>query len=224
MVETITTWLNKYESIAIWLEGIALVAIFVWDRLDSRKQHEETLAQLRVAQRQVDASLENANAAKLAAESVINAERAWVMAELSWYDKVHVVTGASQIRDEPRVETTHVKLKLTCRNEGRTPAWIDQVYGHLEIFGKAVKLGSVTKSECQTSGPMGPLGAGKEQSRVLEATCLGHPKSDEYLAIYTAIEYRDIFGLKRETVLGYSIDLHGEIYRQDALPERNRNT
>ena len=222
-METVITWLTTYEFIAIWLEGIALVAIFVWDRLDSRKQHEETLAQLKVAQRQVDASLENANAAKLAAESVINAERAWVMARLSWYDNVHVVTGASQIRDEPRVETTHVKLKLTCRNEGRTPAWIDQVYGHLEIL-KGPAIGSKTKSDCQTSGPMGPLGAGKEQSRVLEATCSGHPKADEYLAVYAVIEYRDIVGLKRETVLGYSIDLHGEIYRQDALPERNRNT
>ena len=53
-----------------------------------RKQHEETLAQLRITQRQVDASLENAYAAKAAAESVINAERAWVMGELGWDDNV----------------------------------------------------------------------------------------------------------------------------------------
>ena len=61
-METIITWLRTYEFIAIWLEGIALVAIFVWDRLDSRKQHEETLAQLKVSQKQVEASLEQVEA------------------------------------------------------------------------------------------------------------------------------------------------------------------
>src|SRR5437016_9769680 len=81
-------WFDSHQYLALWLEGIALLAIFIWDRLDSRKQHEEMLAQLRIAQRQVDASLENAYAAKAAAESVINAERAWVMGELGWDDNV----------------------------------------------------------------------------------------------------------------------------------------
>ena len=54
----VINWLRNYEFIAIWLEGIALLLIFVWDRLDSRKQHEETLAQLKVSQEQVEASLE----------------------------------------------------------------------------------------------------------------------------------------------------------------------
>jgi hypothetical protein len=62
MVETVINWLRTYEFIAIWLEGIALVAIFVWDRLDSREQHEETLTQLKIAQRQVEASLEQVEA------------------------------------------------------------------------------------------------------------------------------------------------------------------
>jgi hypothetical protein len=62
MIETIINWLKTYEFIAIWLEGIALVAIFIWDRLDSRKQHEETLAQLQVSQEQLEASLEQVEA------------------------------------------------------------------------------------------------------------------------------------------------------------------
>ena len=62
MVNTILNWFKTDEFIAIWLEGIALVAIFVWDRLDSRKQHEETLAQLQVSQKQLEASLEQVEA------------------------------------------------------------------------------------------------------------------------------------------------------------------
>jgi hypothetical protein len=48
-------WLSTHEWFAIWLEGIALVLIFVWDRLDSRKQHEETLAQMDIWRKQIHA-------------------------------------------------------------------------------------------------------------------------------------------------------------------------
>jgi hypothetical protein len=74
MWETFLTWLKTYESIAIWLEGIALVAIFVLDwkqrkdeRKDREEQHKETLAQLNVSQAQTNA--------------LINSERAWVLVE-----------------------------------------------------------------------------------------------------------------------------------------------
>jgi hypothetical protein len=49
--------LKTYESVAIWLEGIALVAIFIWDRIDSHQQHKETLAQIDVSQRQFESSV-----------------------------------------------------------------------------------------------------------------------------------------------------------------------
>ncbi len=61
-------WFDSHQYFAIWLEGIALLAIFIWDRLDSRKQHEETLAQLDVSQKQVN--------------TLINSERAWLMVEI----------------------------------------------------------------------------------------------------------------------------------------------
>lgn len=71
MIETVINWLKTYEFIAIWLEGIALVAIFVLDwrerrdqRTDREQQHKETLAQLLVSQKQVEASQEQVEAAQ----------------------------------------------------------------------------------------------------------------------------------------------------------------
>ena len=68
-MEAIINWLKTYEFMAIWLEGIALVAIFVLDwkerrdqREDREQQHKETLAQLKVSQKQVEASLEQVEA------------------------------------------------------------------------------------------------------------------------------------------------------------------
>src|SRR5436190_19754210 len=44
-METIINWLKTYEFIAIWLEGIALVAIFALDWLEYRMQGQERLRQ-----------------------------------------------------------------------------------------------------------------------------------------------------------------------------------
>jgi hypothetical protein len=49
-------WFTKYEAVAVWLEGIALVLIFVWDRIEAGQQHEQTLKQLRAAEDQVEAT------------------------------------------------------------------------------------------------------------------------------------------------------------------------
>src|SRR5260370_23104006 len=35
-------WLTKYQAVAIWIEGIALAAIFIWDRFDARDALEAT--------------------------------------------------------------------------------------------------------------------------------------------------------------------------------------
>lgn len=49
--------LTKYEGVAIWLEGIALVLIFVWDRFDAHDTHDQSTKQLAVSRDQVEATL-----------------------------------------------------------------------------------------------------------------------------------------------------------------------
>src|ERR1700686_540597 len=41
-------WLKRNESVALWLEGIALVLIFIWDRKDRKQDHAETIEQMKV--------------------------------------------------------------------------------------------------------------------------------------------------------------------------------
>jgi hypothetical protein len=48
-------WLTKYQAVAIWLEGLALVAIFFWDRKDASDQRKETLEQLAIGRKQIHA-------------------------------------------------------------------------------------------------------------------------------------------------------------------------
>ena len=49
------SFLKNNEWIALWVEGLALVAIFIWDRIDAADQHEKTLEQHAIWRRQIHA-------------------------------------------------------------------------------------------------------------------------------------------------------------------------
>jgi hypothetical protein len=55
VISAITDWLTKYESVAIWLEGIALVLLFIWELKGRGEQHKEILAQMDISRKQIHA-------------------------------------------------------------------------------------------------------------------------------------------------------------------------
>src|SRR5882672_9465460 len=74
MCEILWPWLQASEPIAVWLEAIALIAIFFLDwkerkenRREQMRQHEETIAQLDIARSQAEATKKSADAATEAA-------------------------------------------------------------------------------------------------------------------------------------------------------------
>lgn len=73
-LKALAAWLERYQAVAVWLEGIALLLILGLDwreRVDQRKerqkQHEETTAQLAVSEAQVKAAIKSADAATTSA-------------------------------------------------------------------------------------------------------------------------------------------------------------
>ncbi|SRR5229473_3863779 len=108
---TIFPWLDSHQYLALWLEGIALLAIFIWDRWDSHQQHQETLKQMKImeshaiaAKDAAEAAKANAEAARLNAQAVINSERPWIVVSA----RPHQSTAGSFV--------------FTATNKGRTPA------------------------------------------------------------------------------------------------------
>jgi hypothetical protein len=73
-------WMRTNEqSIAIWLEGIALVAIFFLELKeykrqgrDKKEQHEEWVKQMALMQSQADSAKANAEAARLNARVLLS--------------------------------------------------------------------------------------------------------------------------------------------------------
>ena len=74
----IRTWLHDYEPLAVWLEGIALLAIFIWDRIDASQQRKETLSQMRIMESQARGAADSAAAANKSVEIILDKERARV--------------------------------------------------------------------------------------------------------------------------------------------------
>lgn len=207
--------LTKYEAVAVWLEGIALVAIFIWDRIDFHKSHEETIAQLKVAQDQITATQ--------------NAERAWVLTELEWseHDNLKVVLGSSKGRlkhqsDVVEIHTT-VTVQLLCRNEGRSPAFVDGIHAYGDIVDSLRDVPTADRHQSEQVIPIGPLAPGKVATRVVRITCPGHLENDQVFSILVVVKYRDIFNNERLTTCGYTVQ-NFDLYRQYMMPERNKFT
>jgi len=140
-------WFDSHQYLALWLEGVALLAIFIWDRLDSRKQHEETLAQMEVMRNQARATETAANAATKSAEALINSERAWIIAELvsqavrtsdnHWCR--FVGSGLVSMSTEEVLAGHHLRYKLKLTNMGRTPGQIFDFRIRYSCLGEGVR-------------------------------------------------------------------------------------
>jgi hypothetical protein len=204
-------WLTKYEAVAVWLEGIALVAIFIWDRIDAHSSHKETINQIKLAQDQITVAQ--------------NAERAWVMTELEWpKSDLKIVLTSSKQGQEPQTEQTTVTVMLHCNNEGRSPAFVDKIRAYGEIVDSVHDLSSPVGHQAQEVVPFGPLAPGKSGVRSIRLTGAGHLRDDQIFSIFVVVEYRDIFNRERLTTCGYTVYDHNNLYRQDTIPERNRFT
>lgn len=187
----------------------------------------------KLAQDAKEASTKAMELADANTQALINVERAWILAGISWYEKkgVNIAETTTREREGATEESTTIFLKLTCVNDGKSPAWIEQVYTHLEIITNegdsfVDETGERDRQNLRINGRIGALGAGKDISTGIQLRCVGRRKNTDrdLLNAFVVIEYYDIFKIKRETTLGYSITFEGEIVRQDACRDRNRNT
>jgi hypothetical protein len=203
-----------WGAIGTWVEAIALVLIFIWDRIDAKADHKETLKQIKLVEDQIRVSQ--------------NAERAWLMGYLEYPEimSISLNTEGGNAGDPP-YESTTVELELHVRNEGRSPAFILSVKGYCALIqGKIKDLpGSPLASdpEVKTFAPISPIAPGKYDSNLISLTCKGHKKANQWIVVVLFIEYRDIFDTTRNTHIGYAVN-GNEITRLVQFAEYNSMT
>jgi hypothetical protein len=156
-------------------------------------------------------------------EHFTNSERAWVLVDLRW-DSGHADIINSDTQVPLVTQTTWVHLRLTCRNEGRSPAWIDKVSTQMAVVSEVGLSRTVTKAKLKHCDAMEALGANKEGSQILELDCDGHMGQTNFLSVYVVVDYHDIFEIKRQTTVGYSINHLRCLRRLVEFPELNQNS
>jgi hypothetical protein len=222
-------WLAKYEAVAVWLEGIALVAIFIWDRVDAKSAHDETLEQIALVRQQIAITQKQVEVSQ-------NAERAWLMTELMWQDakEPHYHLRPDELNElkvyksEANGTMTHVMVRLHCRNSGRSPAWVTAIAGFAEIVDKPSSVSNHTERQLKVLGWMEPLGPDTSRFKNLTLECEGDLTNKNVMALYVQVWYRDIHGAGRYTSCGYIVWMFAngvmDIRRHDEKPERNEST
>jgi len=153
-----------------------------------------------------------ARAALANAESVINAERAWIMVDVMFIEgglvKITNILG----------DSTAAKVRILLTNCGSSPAWIFEQYVILEVLPHVIASGE------QYPSPNFPnVGEGKLMKANYQIIPIIKGQSPEYwdgfltspgwpsendwrfAYIYGVIRYRDPFSTLRETFFGYSV-------------------
>ena len=226
MWHAIADWLQKYESIAIWLEGVALVLILFLDWREYRRQgkeraeqHKESAQQLAIMQSQADATRENAMRAKEGADAAkANAEAA----------KLNAVASAAMLelivnKERARIRVEMKPLDLTFTGIGvNAVEYTVRLYGTSEArvleSGAEVSVDSSLEPD-NRNGYMMPAGL----PEVLTPVNPVHEKSTFFMSASSLnpvlvdrirerkafvhfrgfIKYRDVFDKERETKFLY---------------------
>jgi hypothetical protein len=221
------TWLDSHQYLALWIEGIALLLIFAWDRWDSHQQHKQTLAQMGIMQRQADlidgqtavlkesvsVAKDGAEAAKANAEAArLNAEAAKNMLELT----------VSKERARLRVEVKALDLSIA-GYLAHTVEYTVRLYGTTEArvieSGAEAYLHNSAEPPTDKNSLMMPIGLEQvlsPQSPTVTKSAFLMPKikldkadvdgineRKSFVHFRGFIKYRDVFERERETRFQY---------------------
>ncbi len=207
-------WLDSHQYLALWLEGIALLAIFIWDRIDASQQHKQTLAQLKVFQKQAD--------------TLVSSERSWVMVHIAQRQiGIQVTTGG-----DGRT-TSGISIILNYTNAGRTPCWITQKRIQFALVERLPEE-PVFDETAVVIDFLEPLVVGEELRLDLNLACSGEhfvvlsaeqtplkSSGGNTPIVYGVFKYRDSFSTDRETRFGYTISGHGVLRRIQSAAYNN---
>jgi hypothetical protein len=239
------TWLDSHQYLALWIEGIALLLIFIWDRWDSHQQYKETLAQIDAMRRQADliagqnellkesvsvakdgaeAARANAQAAVLNAQAIINSERPWIVVSV-------------------RPDHSIGSYIFMATNKGRTPAvfesgtfdfcfesYPDTLPTRPTYASRFVPYRTLIVQEDEFRLPIAGADAVNPGFMVNHAELRDRIKSgNQSLIFYGRVIYKDILGkdtepIRHETCFCYRFDFGDQKFVRTGPEEYNRYT
>jgi hypothetical protein len=135
---TVLGWLKANEWLALWVEGLALLAIFIWDRKDHREDHAETIEQMKVMSRNAVAAEIAAEAAKLSAEATMESVKLQKVAMQQWIEAANWHIDHSYIPREVNESIIYVDFEI------ENPTKFKLILQSVEVWLDRAHIGSVS--------------------------------------------------------------------------------
>ncbi len=176
----------------------------------AKKSYDLTKDSMDIARVSAKAASVSALASDKSAESLINSERAWIMAELVFSadlpapapTKSRIVYGDSS---DGR-HTIAIDVCLICRNDGRTPAWISCTRIHFRNLLDIPDNPDFSPLPTDYLNPtLQPVHVGGEVKTRWSLECDGPTDPKKVLVVYGVVKYRDVFRPERETRFAYTV-------------------
>ncbi|HZC21838.1 MAG TPA: hypothetical protein VE866_00750, partial [Candidatus Binatia bacterium] len=169
-----------------------------------KQQTKELRDATDIALAHAEAAVDSAKAAKASSDALINAERAWIIAELRCKPGTSVFFGTNSDGET----TAIMDAELWCYNSGKSPAWITERLARLIV---------VAPEDIPTTPPelslkdivdnrVEPVGPKSESKFTWNPTGTGRQTIEKLAVIYGVVRYRDIFEQNRETWFAYRMD------------------
>jgi hypothetical protein len=156
-----------------------------------------------------------AHAAEGSAGAIRNAERAWLMVDLTSTPGYGGYRQGNSLAD----------ITLKCRNDGATPCWIQGVKSAVVIIERSVTPPDVeTSTQTVFTGPM-PVGVGKESDPISFTLDISEsPGPGEHVVVYGIVKYRQPFAKELGTTTFAYASEGGPWKRRYGHPKYNDHT
>jgi len=155
--------------------------------------------------------------------ALINSERAWIMVDV---DRVPGMGGVmdghgSEMGVGPvMTESTGFRARITCRNDGKTPAWITEKRAGLDILDSIPESPDWSRTTQIQVAPE-PISVGQASEPHDETLFSKRGRAlGKITILYGIVKYRDPFGANRSTSFGYRVQDDGSLER---LPNSKYN-
>jgi len=162
-------------------------------------------------------------AANRTAKYVMNADRAWLMVDVDSVPGMGAAYGSEMVNGV-HVANTSVRIRIQCRNDGKTPAWITEIRARLNVISGYVKSPDLESTEVLEPNPepVAPQARSAVHDHTLTCTKIAEP--GQILVLYGVVFYRDMFEAERYTTFGYTVSMVDGKLRRLPYPEFNENS
>lgn len=209
-----------------WPNGTTTWAI-LFTLLAIAEQTKETARSAKAAEDSIPLQRQSAGAAKKSADVLIASERAWVTMKIDWAPGYSGIYAGEHTKNGTTKMMLDATVRMTYRNDGKTPAWITQRYATMKVIGEndalakpivgeedIIDYGIVSLASGEEKWFDAPLQT--EQQQIVGVTLT---------VIYGVVRYRTVIPkLTGESISGYSVSIGGTKLRPLEGPEWNGNS